>query len=298
LISAFCKPKFLKHICPFNGLLVMRIDATKLILLMLLPTALFGQQIKHYSLFKPVPKDSMRDMETDRPDFTESPFTVDAGHFQYEADFFRLRTQKDASSKQETMFFHQANLMLGLTGSTTIQLNVESYVRQSEKDLATGVREISKGFGDLTLRIKQNLLGNDHGNFAFALMPYVKFPTGKYEEEDRYEVGLIVPMSLKLPHEWKLGMEVETERLKDDEINALHTQFSQSLTISHEIFKHLDGIGETYYSYNFKKHEWSNFLNGAIQLEVSKNFKLDAGVNYGIQTSTENNYFIGAAFRI
>jgi hypothetical protein len=276
----------------------MKINAAKLILFLLLPTALYGQQVKHYSLFKPVPKDSMRDMETDRPDFTESPFTVDAGHFQYEADFFRFRTQKDASTKQETMLFHQSNLMLGLTGSTSIQLNVESYVRKRETDLETGEREISKGFGDLTLRIKQNLIGNDHGNFALALMPYVKFPTGKYEKEDRYEAGLILPMSLKLPDEWKLGMEFEAERLKDDDVNALHTQFSQSLTVSHEIIKHVDGIGETYYSYNFKKHEWSNFLNAAFQVEIFKNFKLDAGINYGIQTTTENNFFIGAAFRI
>jgi hypothetical protein len=29
---------------------------------------------------------SLREMSTDRPDKTESPYTVDAGHFQFEAD--------------------------------------------------------------------------------------------------------------------------------------------------------------------------------------------------------------------
>jgi hypothetical protein len=276
----------------------MKIFFVQFIFFICFQALVFGQQKTRYSLFKPVPVDSMRDMETDRPDFTETPITVDAGHFQYEADLFRFRTQNLEASKQETMLFHQANLMMGVTGSTTVQVVVESFVRQTDKDFQTSDRQVTKGFGDVTLRIKQNLLGNTTGKFAIAVLPYLKFPTGKYEEDDRYEVGLIFPMSLKLPNEWKLGMEIETERLKDDEVNALHTQFSQSLTISHSIIKHLDGIGETYYSYNFKKHEFSNFLNAALQFELSKNFKIDTGINYGIQSSAERNYFIGAAFRI
>ncbi|SEH88045.1 transporter [Epilithonimonas hominis] len=54
------------------------------------PLHYFGQSVQHYSLFKPVPKEQMRDMETDRPDVTESPYTIDAGHFQYETDMVRL----------------------------------------------------------------------------------------------------------------------------------------------------------------------------------------------------------------
>jgi hypothetical protein len=35
-----------------------------------------------FSLFNPTPRELMREMSTDRPDTTESPYTVDAGHFQ------------------------------------------------------------------------------------------------------------------------------------------------------------------------------------------------------------------------
>ena len=34
-----------------------------------------------YHLFNPVPREYLRGMNTDRPDQTESPYTVDAGHF-------------------------------------------------------------------------------------------------------------------------------------------------------------------------------------------------------------------------
>ena len=41
-----------------------------------------------YHLLNPTPREQMREMSTDRPDKTESPYTVDAGHFQIESDLF------------------------------------------------------------------------------------------------------------------------------------------------------------------------------------------------------------------
>src|ERR1700690_1895783 len=40
-----------------------------------------------YNLFNPTPVKYMRELSPDRPDETESPYTVDAGHFQLEMDF-------------------------------------------------------------------------------------------------------------------------------------------------------------------------------------------------------------------
>ncbi len=41
-----------------------------------------------YTLFNPTPVDKMRDFNTDRPTKSNVPYTVDAGHFQYEGDLF------------------------------------------------------------------------------------------------------------------------------------------------------------------------------------------------------------------
>ena len=40
-----------------------------------------------YSLLNPTPRELWRPMSADRPDFTESPFTVDAGAVQLELSF-------------------------------------------------------------------------------------------------------------------------------------------------------------------------------------------------------------------
>ena len=258
-----------------------------------------GQQTapKKYSLFDAVPRTQMREMETDRPDVTESPFTVDAGHFQLETDLIRTVREKSETTQTNTFLINQVNLKIGITGSTALQIGFQTYGRQSETELDSGEKEIKDGHGDFTLRIKQNLIGNDGGNFALALLPYVKFPISKYEES-RFEGGLIVPMQYQLPGEWHLGFQVEVDRLKDQDEQALHTEYLQTLTISHSIIKGLDGIAETYYTYDFKAHQFSNYINAAVQMDVARDFKLDAGLNLGIQHTAAKHYFIGASYRL
>lgn len=251
---------------------------------------------KGYSIFNPVPKQLMREMETDRPDVTESPYTVDAGHFQYETDLLRLEHEKDEQGDRHKFIYNQGNLKVGLAPNTAIQFGLETFVFEKEKT-EDGQSSNHHGIGDFTIRIKQNLLGNDGGNFVLALLPYVKLPTAKYTDESKYEGGIIVPMSIKLPGEWKLGSQVEADRVYSQDAHAMHTELLQSLTLSHEVIKDLDGIAETYYRYDFNARHWANFINAAAQLKLSRNFSVDAGLNYGLQSDASKSYFLGSSIR-
>lgn len=260
-------------------------------------TGLFAQQ-KSYSLFKPAPKGEMREMETDRPDVTETPITLDAGHFQYETSFLDYTKQYTENSRVNTYTINQLSIKLGLSNSTDFQLQLDSYVIERERELGSVITSNSKGIGDMTLRVKQNLSGNDGGDFAIALMPYYKIPTAKYKEGNLTEAGLILPMRLKLPSEWILSTQLEVDRLQADGDTNLHTEFLQSVSISHELFKNMDGLAESYYTYGFKKHEWTNYINAALQYGISANCKVDAGLNYGIQHDAKRSFFVGLAYRL
>ena len=41
-----------------------------------------------YTLFNPTPANCLREFDPDRPDVTDSAFTVDAGHIQFESRLF------------------------------------------------------------------------------------------------------------------------------------------------------------------------------------------------------------------
>jgi hypothetical protein len=265
-----------------------------------MPLCSFAQQqaSPKYSLFHPVPKEQLREMQPDRPGITESPFTVDAGHFQYETDLFSLEKQNKETEVERTILINHFNIKAGLTTSTSLQLGYESFGTQQDRDVASGTKTTSHGAGNINIRVKQNLVGNDAGNFTMALLPYINIPTSTYDDQARFEEGFIVPMQLKLPGEWELGMQLETDRLKDAEADGLHTEFLQALSLTHEIVKDLDGIAETHYTYNFKEKSWANFLDAALQYGLSKNFMVDAGLNYGLQHDAEKRYYVGLAFRL
>lgn len=251
-----------------------------------------------YTLFEPLPKALMReDMETDRPNVTETPYTVEAGHFQYEADLFKFQRERTEDTREHSWLANQANLKLGLLKNTALQVIVQTYGKEINRDIASGEKESASGFGDITVRIKQNLYGNYNGNFSIAVMPYVKFPTNTYSDNKLYEEGLMVPMLLKLPHEWKIGMQLEGDYLKDDEAPARHAELLQSVTLSHVLFKKLEVFGESFYTYNFKDHKINNFLDAALEYEVTRDLKVDVGINYGLQTMAHKDYFAGIAFR-
>lgn len=178
----------------------------------------------------------------------------------------------------------------------------ESKMMENKDDFSTAEEVAKDGY--------KALINGDHsvvsglknkfstGDLALALLPYVKFPTSDYEDDSRLEGGLIVPMAYKLPGDWNLGFQVEVDRLKDKDQPAMHTKFLQTLTFSHPLLKGIDGIAETYYTYDFKSHEISNFINAAIQMEIVKDFKLDVGFNYALQHRADKQYFIGASCRL
>jgi hypothetical protein len=282
-----------------NKMLTLYTRLATIICFATLPPALKAQETPkpRYTLFKPTPTALLRDMETDRPGITESPFTVDAGHFQYETDLISYEKEKSESKDQTTFLINQFNLKIGITTSTALQVGLESFGIQREQELPGGQKTTSRGIGDITIRLKQNILGNDGGAFAISVLPYVKIPTAQYDPESRFEGGFMVPMQLELPKEWKLGMQLEGDRLKDKDLNAVHTEFLQSLSISHALIKDLEGMAETYYTFNFKDKHWANFLNAAMQFEAAKNLKLDAGLNYGLQHDAEKTYYLGMAVR-
>src|SRR5687768_7839887 len=80
--------------------------------------AAFAADKSGYHLFNSTPREQMREMSTDRPDKTESPYTVDAGHFQIEMDLFSYSYDRYNSARRdvraESLSIAPMNLKAGL----------------------------------------------------------------------------------------------------------------------------------------------------------------------------------------
>lgn len=127
-----------------------------------------------YNLFDPKPADALRELSTDRPDTTESPHTVDAGHFQMELEATSYARDKSAGITTKTTT-GSVNLKAGLTDNIDLQLILEpsTHIETSGQ----GNNYSASGMNDTEVRLKINVWGNDGGDTAFAIMPFVRLAT-------------------------------------------------------------------------------------------------------------------------
>lgn len=257
-----------------------------------------------YHLFNPTPKEEMRDMATDRPDQTESPYTVDAGHFQVEADIVKYTYDRykanGENTRSRTWNMAVPNLKLGLTNSTDIQFVVDNYVRQTTSDKIANTRDTIDGFGDVTIRLKQNLWGNDGGQTAFALMPYIKTPTNTNNlGNGEVEWGVIAPLAIDLGNGYGIGLMTQVDYLKDADNKGYHPSFVNTATLAVEL---TDKIGSYYEVFTEKGTdtgaEWAVMLDTGITYALNDNVQLDMGMNIGVTEAADDfQPFLGITYR-
>src|SRR5688572_1637733 len=226
-----------------------------------------------YHLFNSTPPSLMREMSTDRPDTTESPFTVDAGHVQVELSFVEWTRDGDF----DELAVMPTNLKLGLLNNVDLQLVVSPYLRQED------VEDVS-GFGDTQLRLKVNLWGNDGGTTALALMPYVSFPTGDDDlSANKLEGGLIVPLAIELAERRGLGLMAEVDLVRDQENDSYDVELLHTASLSHDLTDRLGAYLEYIGTAAFDGDgDYLAALGMGVTYGLNENAQLDAGVNVGL----------------
>jgi hypothetical protein len=106
-----------------------------------------------YSLFHPTPPELMRELLPDRPDKTESPYTVDAGHFQLEMDFAKFVQDRSDRVHLRSWNLAPCNLKLGLLNNVDLQLVFDSSLHHRIEDRAARSTTTRSGLGDVITRL-------------------------------------------------------------------------------------------------------------------------------------------------
>ncbi|MGE0626674.1 MAG: transporter [Hyphomicrobiaceae bacterium] len=266
-----------------------------------------AQDKSRYSLFNPTPDRDLRDMTTDRPDTTESPFTVDAGRIQVETNVFGYsRSRPDQfGAVSDSYEFATTNVRIGLTDTTEINVVWQPYGTARTRQPGAGPALRDSGIGGVDIRGKINLWGNDtfdRTGSALALLPFVTLPTNKDNgiSPDHVEGGLIVPLALALPANFGLGLNGGIVWVKEDGVAGYHAEYLASASIAYEWTDKLGTYYEIAATFNTGNPRSDSVivLGTGITYAVSKNLQLDAGVNFGITDATDRiNPFVGVSRR-
>jgi hypothetical protein len=250
-------------------------------ILLALPCLLRAGDKSAYTLFNPTPREQMREFSPDRPDATESPYTVDAGHVQTETSFFEFG--KDG--RRESYSFGETNFKLGLTNRSDLQLVVPFFERESG-----GGAPDDSGIGDLTVRWKWNLWGDDGGDTAFGVMPFVKAPTASHHlGNDKVEGGVIFPLSISFNERTGVTLMAEFDVAYDDARDNYGVDFVNSASFGVAWTEKLGSYFEfVSVSSTRADADWEGYGNTGMTFAVTDNIILDAGITVGLVNAAQD----------
>lgn len=238
-----------------------------------------------YSLLNRVPESQLRSLSTDRPDVTESPYTVDAGWFQVELDFAVSRIENQ--NKSTSYLF--SNLKVGINNFMDLQLIVDPFHY-------TGGQQIQN---DSQLRLKINLLGNDSGDIGVGLLPFVTFADGTQTEHQKTGGGLAIPVALSLPHDWSLGLMAQWSWDYDTNTNGYRMGYLTSFALGRQIYDKVSGFVEYAASSNEDPaNSWAHQMGLGLTYLQTPNQQWDIGIFLGLTpAATDQAPFIGYSVR-
>lgn len=228
-----------------------------------------------------------RDLATDRPDTTESPVTVPKGRFQIEAEAL-AHSWKDGRTASWTA--GETLLKYGVTDRLDAHLNVPVYSRF--RDEGGGW---SEGFGNLALRMKYNLWGNDEGRSALAVLPFVSAPTAaEGAGAEAWEFGVAFPFSLDLTDRLSMGVQQQFDWL-DDGGGGHDFEWLQSAVLGVALTEKAGVFAEAVTVLRFGGDETTDVavnLGGTYQF--TPECQLDAGVRAGLAGEVDDvQLFVG-----
>lgn len=254
------------------------------------------------TLFNPTPDDELRAMTTERPSKTDSPYSLDAGHFQIETNVFATIRNDDGNTDTHQDFFGGANnIRIGLTDTIDFQIISDLYRTVEVKDKLTGIKTKREGFGDTQLRLKVNLIGNDPSSkFALGVIPYVKLPTAQDDlGNDEYEGGIGLPFNANFEGGWSFGGMTQLNLITQPDGSGYDPAYVNSVIVGKSLTDKLSAYGEFYtYRADQSGAHWLNTVDLGTVYAITDNFKVDANIALGVtDAADDSNFFVGFAYR-
>jgi Putative MetA-pathway of phenol degradation len=249
-----------------------------------------------YTLFNPTPIALRRAYNTDRPSKTDSPYTIDTGVFQIESDVANWTLDEENHVRTRTWIIGNTNFKLGLTNWMDLQIFPQFYVNTRTSGSGFGKPVEQDGFGDTTVRLKINLLGNDGGKLAIGFISSLKIPTNTGHTGNHvWEPGFGLPVNYSLPWGFTLFAQTRIDILDQARSSSMRVQWQNPIGLSRTIVGNLSGYVEFYDAVSTGRHQpWIGTLDTGLIYQVTPNFSVDVDSFFGLNHSAPDyNVFFG-----
>ncbi|MBM3413266.1 MAG: transporter [Bacteroidetes bacterium] len=243
-----------------------------------------------YDIFNPTPQSKMRKMSMDRPDTTESPFTVDAGHYQAEISILEYEYNRHQIDSNETYAVAKTTLKAGIYDDIDLQWVFSAYSEH--------INSFSKqrGFDDVQVRLKWNFFGNDESSDGLGVISYFQIPAGNDMSHGQWEGGWIFPYTTEFKY-FSLNGQFELDLVYDEQYNRQAVELLHTNGLGFDFTETVNGFVE-YIGIIDAHDSYKSSLKQGLAWSVNNDFVLDCGFRVGLNRQQDDfGYFVGMSFR-
>jgi hypothetical protein len=224
----------------------------------------------------------------DRPSKSTGPCTVPAGKVQIETGLIDWSRDSSGGVTTDAVMWGNTALKYGVADN----LDVELWVTPLETlrvHGGGGVHEHHASFGDLLVRVKYALTG-DNAPVQVALDPFVKLPTANRQIGNRkLEAGLLVPVQIaigKTP--LTLALDPELDWLADEDGQGRHLATQQVVNFGIAATDKINLSTEIWAMWDWDPAGTGKQVSWDVSAAYlpTKQLQLDAGANFGLNSQT------------
>ena len=224
---------------------------------------------------------------TDRPTKSNYACTVEAGHFQYEADIANGAFLKQNGVSTDTWLVINPTLKYGVTSNIDVEANFSPFESVRTRD-ASGDHTLT-GVSDLYLRMKYQFVNLDGGAIQSTILPYVKAPTARMGiGNGAVEGGTLFPTNFKLNSILTLTAVPEVDIYKNAANAGRHLNTAQLINLGISLPHNFTLYGEVWGDWNFDPagQVQQTSADAAVAYGVTQYLQLDVGANFGLNRAT------------
>jgi len=219
----------------------------------------------------------------DRPSKSTGSCTVPSGRFQVETGLVDWAHDRSRGETADFTAFGSSLLKYGVSDRADIELGVTPF------EVLRAPGEHASGFGDVMLRVKYRLTGEDAPVQA-ALDPFIKLPTASHGLGNRkVEGGVVIPVSGQLGKSvLTLSFGPELDLLADEDGHGRHAAMVQVFNLGASLDEKLTVSAELWGAWDWGPAGTTKLASadGSVAYLVSKDVQLDAGANFGLNRNT------------
>jgi len=237
-------------------------------------------------------------IETDRPDFTESPNVVPKGALQIETGFIWEKDQElipggGATAlylKETNITINTTLLRFGLTNNIELRLNMSYDKNEIDNPLAINqlAKPITQGFRTSFIGFKTNLYKNEKLSVGFLGHLYIpELASGDFSKSDGQKVApeFLIPCSVDVTDRFGVAFQYG---LTWDGFTANPTT-SYTLALGYSLTEKLSFYIEPY-GFLTNNGDELHLMNGGFTYLVNDDFQLDLTGGFGLNDDAPNNF--------